>query len=277
MQLPRGIPIELHENKIPDFNDAITLAIRSIVARYRRSLVEMQFRAGPTGSGIPHLPEVVLFIAPHDPPGGDSYFFPQLVRFIVVAEDRHPHSILRQPDRLSQKFPAERDGVFLKIVAEGKVPQHFKERMVTSGITDVLQIVVLASCTKALLYCNRPLVGTRFLAKEHPLKLIHSGIGEEQRGIGLRNQGRTRHSLMAMLFKISNEALSQFLSAVLHPSLTTFPHQRTHYCFNRIFVKAALAQESRQSFTHPRRGCPSSQRDHLHGQILFTHLAIGGL
>ena len=152
---------------------------------------------------------------------GNPDLLPQLVRFVVVAEDRHPDPILRQADRLSQKFPAERDGVFLKVVAEGKVPQHFKERMVASGIADILQIVVLAPRTETLLHGDRSLVGARFLAEKHPLKLVHPGIGEEQRGIGLRNQGGTRHGLMAMLFEISNEGLSQFLSAVLHASLTS--------------------------------------------------------
>ena len=107
MQRPRRIPIELHEDEIPDLDDAIALAVRPIVARYRRSLVEMKFRAGPTGSGITHLPEIVLLFAPHDPRGRDPHLFPQLVRFVVVAEDRHPYPILRQADRLSQKFPAE--------------------------------------------------------------------------------------------------------------------------------------------------------------------------
>jgi hypothetical protein len=80
--------------------------------------------------------------------------------------------------------------------------------MVTSGIADILQIVVLAPCTETLLHGNRSLVDARFLAEEHPFKLVHSGIGEEQRGVGLRNQGGTWHGLMAVLFEISNEGLS---------------------------------------------------------------------
>jgi hypothetical protein len=31
MQLPRRIPIELHEDKIPDLHDAIALVVRPIV------------------------------------------------------------------------------------------------------------------------------------------------------------------------------------------------------------------------------------------------------
>src|SRR3989449_2997770 len=235
----------------------------------------MKFRAGPTGSGISHLPEVILLAAPHNPGGRDPGLLPQLVRFVVVSEDRHPHPILRQAERLSQKLPAKLDGVYLKVVAKGKVPQHFKERMVAAGIADILQIVVLAPCTETLLHGDRSPVGARFLAEKYPLKLVHPGIGEEQRGIGLRNQGGTRHDLMAMLFKISNEGLSQFLSAVLHTTLTFLPHQRPHHRLNGVFVKPALAQESRYSATRLRRVGPSSHRDHLHGQIPFTYLAVG--
>src|SRR5713101_3362420 len=260
MHLPRGTPIELHEDEIPDLDDAIARAVRPIVAWHRRSLIEMKFRAGPTGSGISHLPEVILLAAPHNPRGRDPDLLPQLVRVVIVAEDRHPHPILRQADCLSQKFPAELDGIFLEVVAEGKVPQHFKERMVASGIADILQIIVLTPRTETLLHSNRSLVGTRFLAEKHPLKLVHPGIGEEQRGIGLRNQGGTRHGLMAMLFKISNEGLSQFLSAVLHATLTFLPHQRPHHRLNGVFVKPALAQESRYSATRLRRVGSSSHR-----------------
>jgi hypothetical protein len=43
MQCPRGIPIELHEDEIPNLDDPIALAVRPIIARHRRPLVEMQF------------------------------------------------------------------------------------------------------------------------------------------------------------------------------------------------------------------------------------------
>ena len=60
---------------------------------------------------------------------------------------------------------------------------------------------------------------------------------KSKRGIGLRNQGGTRHGLVAMLFKISNEGLPQFLSAVLHAILTSLPQQRPHHRLNGVFVK----------------------------------------
>ena len=76
MQLPPSISIELHEDEIPDLDDAIARAVRPIVARHRRSLVEMKFRTGPTGSGISHLPEVIFFVATHDARIQHAYFLP---------------------------------------------------------------------------------------------------------------------------------------------------------------------------------------------------------
>ncbi|MCG3773689.1 MAG: hypothetical protein JW395_0502 [Nitrospira sp.] len=220
MQRPSCIPIELHEDEVPNLDDPIALAVRPIVARHRRSLVEVQLRAGPTGSGIAHLPEIILLAAPHDTRGGNPDLLPQFVRLVIIAKDRHPHPILCQTNRLGQKLPTELNGVFLKVVTEGEVPQHFKERMVASGVADILQVVVLAPCTETLLHGDRPFVTARFLAEEYPLKLVHPGIGEEQRRIGLRNQGGTWHGLVSMLFEISNEGLSQFFSAVFHAVLS---------------------------------------------------------
>ncbi len=147
MQCPGSIPIELHEDEIPDLNDAIARAVRPVVAWDRRPLIVMEFRAGPTGTCISHLPEVILLVAPDNSRGRDPDLLPQPIRFVVVTENRHPHPILRQTDRLSQKFPTKLDGVFLKVVAEGEIPQHLKECMVASGIADILQIVVLAPRT----------------------------------------------------------------------------------------------------------------------------------
>src|SRR6185295_10100311 len=88
--------------------------------------------------------------------------------------------------------------------------------------------------------------------------------------------GRTGHSLVAMLFKISNEGLSQCLSAILHATLTSLSHQWSHHGFNGVFVKPPLAQESCDSVTRLRRTDPPGHRDHLHGQVSFTHLEVGG-
>ena len=114
--------------------------------------------------------------------------------------------------------------------------------MVAARVADILQIVVLAPRTKTFLDGDRPLVGARFFPEEDSLKLIHPSIRKKQRGVGLRDQGRTRHGMMAMLFEISNEGLSQFVSAVFHATLSILSHQRPHHCLNRVFVKAALAQ-----------------------------------
>jgi hypothetical protein len=80
-----------------------------------------------------------------------------------------------------------------------------------------------------------------------------------------------------MQFEISNEGLSQFLSTVLHATLTSLPHQWTHHCLKSLFVKSSLVQESRDPTRRLRRGSPAGHRHYLHGQVPFTHPTIGRL
>ena len=67
MKFAGGIAVELHEHQVPDLDDSVAFAVRSIITRHPRTLVEMNFGTGPAWSRVRHLPEVVLFTAPDDP------------------------------------------------------------------------------------------------------------------------------------------------------------------------------------------------------------------
>ena len=43
------------------------------------------------------------------------------------------------------------DRLFLEIVAEGEIPQHFEEGVVARGIADIVEIIVLAAGADAFL------------------------------------------------------------------------------------------------------------------------------
>src|ERR1041385_2800514 len=58
--------------------------------------------------------------------------------------------------------------------------------------------------------------------------------------------------------------------------LTSLSHQWSDHGLNGVFVKPTLAQEPCDSVTTLRRTDLPSHRDHLHGQIPFTYLAVGG-
>ncbi len=80
----------------------------------------------------------------------------------------------------SDQLPGEPDGVFLEVVAERKVPEHLEERMVTIGKADVLEVVMLAARTNALLRRRCTPVVALLQTKEDVLELVHAGVGEEQ-------------------------------------------------------------------------------------------------
>ena len=84
----------------------------------------------------------------------------------------------RKPLRGCDQLPGVGDGVFLEIIAKGKIPQHLEKRVVALGEADIFQVVVLAACAHAFLAACRPRVIAPFKAEEHILKLVHSRVGE---------------------------------------------------------------------------------------------------
>ena len=89
------------------------------------------------------------------------------------------------------------DGIALEVIPEAEVAQHFKESVVTRGIADVFQVIVLAAGADAFLAGGGAGVGTLVKAEEHVLELVHAGIGKQQGGIFPRNQRAGRYDLVA--------------------------------------------------------------------------------
>ena len=63
------------------------------------------------------------------------------------------------------------DRLFLEIVAEGEIPQHFEEGMVPGGVADIVEVVVLAAGAHAFLGRGGAAIGALFLAGEDVLEL----------------------------------------------------------------------------------------------------------
>ena len=57
--------------------------------------------------------------------------------------DGDEQAIPGQAEMLDDQLPGERDRLFLEIIAEGKIPQHFEERVMARGITDVVRSLCL--------------------------------------------------------------------------------------------------------------------------------------
>ncbi|MNQ71228.1 hypothetical protein D3C85_858900 [compost metagenome] len=183
-------------------------------------MIEEDLGARAARTGIAHGPEVVggigrtLVVADADHPLGRhaDFLVPDLVGFVVVGVDGDPELVLRQfqPVVAGEEFPGEVDGIALEVIAETEVAQHLEEGVVTRGVTDVLQVVVLAAGAHALLAGGRTGVGALFQAEEAVLELVHPGVGEQQRRVVARNQGTGSDTGVPLLFEEAEESFTDF-------------------------------------------------------------------
>ena len=114
---------------------------------------------------------------------------------------------------LGDKFPGEGDGVGLKIIAEGKIAEHFEKSVVAIGEADIFQIVVFAAGAHAFLAGGGAFVFAGFEAEENILELVHAGVGEKQRGIVRWDERRAAHDFMAALFEKFQERAADFVTS----------------------------------------------------------------
>ncbi len=98
---------------------------------------------------------------------------------------------------LGDQGPGEFDRVFLEIVAEGEIPQHLEKGVVTRGVADIVEVVVLAAGTHAFLARRGAAVGALLSAGEDVLELHHARIGEEQGRVVARHERGGRHDRVA--------------------------------------------------------------------------------
>ena len=89
------------------------------------------------------------------------------------------------------------DRLFLEIVAEGEIAQHFEEGVMPRGIADIVEIVVLAAGAHAFLAGDGTRRGAGFKPGEHVLERHHARVDEHQRRIVVRHQRRGRHDIVA--------------------------------------------------------------------------------
>jgi hypothetical protein len=82
--------------------------------------------------------------------------------------------------------------------------------MVPGGVPDVFQVVVLAAGPDTPLAGDGLGVRPFILTHEHQLELNHAGIGEEQGGVILGDEGRTVDDGVSFAFKEPEELLSNF-------------------------------------------------------------------
>ncbi len=197
--------VVLRKNQVPDFQEAVAVAFADAAVRAAGqafALVYVNFGTGTTGAGVAHGPEIVLFTHAHNAAVWQSgNFLPDGGGFVVIPENGHPQLVLGQFQFLGAEFPGPGNGFLLEVVAEGEVPQHFKEGVVPCGAAHVLKVIVLAGDAQALLRRGCARVAALLLAGEALLELYHAGIGEKQGRVIRGNERSGRNNFMPVFFE----------------------------------------------------------------------------
>ncbi len=118
---------------------------------------------------------------------------------VIGVIDRDQQLVFRKAIFLGDQVPGEFNRVFLEIVAERKVAEHFKEGVMACGMTDIFKVVMLAPGAHAFLRGRGTRIIAVFLAGENVLELNHPGVGEHQGRVIARHQRAGRNDFVAVL------------------------------------------------------------------------------
>ena len=208
--------LELHEDEIPDLDEAVAILVRAArrTAGDALAMVEEDLRARAARAGLAHRPEIVGGRDADDAVVGQAGdLAPQRRRFLVLGIDRDQQPVGRQCEFLGDQVPGEFDRPVLEIVAEGEIAQHLEEGVVPGGIADIVEIVVLAAGAHAFLRGRGALIGPGLDAGEDVLELHHARIGEHQCRVVARHERRRGHPLVIVLREIVEERGPDFVDA----------------------------------------------------------------
>src|SRR5215468_10059107 len=110
------------------------------------SVIVKDFRARATRTRVAHGPEIV---GPSNTQNlavrKAGNLFPEIEGLVVVNVDGDQQLIPGQLVFLRDQVPRQFDCTLLEVVAEGEVAEHLEKGVVTRGVADIVEVVVLAA------------------------------------------------------------------------------------------------------------------------------------
>ena len=207
-QFAAGLTVELHENQVPYLDDQVVPPVHQLASVQRgpllvRAQIVMDFAARAARPRIAHFPEIIVTVSENDMVFGQE-LLPILVGLVVTVdifigtplENRRVQTLFRQAVHVGKQLPRPRDRLFLKIIPERPVAEHFEHRVMVSVVADLLQVVVLARHAQTFLRIGHPAVFDRRVPQEQIFKLVHPGVGEHQGRVVLDDHRSRRHDHM---------------------------------------------------------------------------------
>ena len=175
--------VELREDEVPN------LDVRGVGA----PVIDLRaWAAGAVGTVLdgvrrPEIlfgPELFYLVGGHA-----DLVLPDIQRLGVVLVDRDPQVLGVDLEDGRHVLPGPLDGLLLKVVAEGEIAQHLKERMVVGGGPDLVQV----AGAETLLAARGP-HHVRLPAEEVVLELVHPRRGEEHGRVVRGHERVARHT-----------------------------------------------------------------------------------
>ena len=218
-----GLAVELHKHKVPNLNHQVVAHIYHLATGLGSTLllaaeIEVNLATRAAGTGLTHLPEVVVLIAENDVILG-QILFPEVKCLLV-----HRHAILGCTLKyggiepilghtidLGQEFPRPANCLFLEIVAERPVAEHLEHSVVVGIVAHLLEVVVFTRHAQALLGVGSAVKLLLGIAEEDVLKLVHTCIGKHKGGVILHNHRSRRHNGVAFALEKFEELFPDFV------------------------------------------------------------------
>ena len=180
-------------------------------AGYLVTVIIEDLAAGTAGPRVAHLPEVVLIQTGKSLPAHTDLVEPDIGGLVIGDVHRHPQALFGQAQLHCQKLPGKADRVALEVVAEAEIAKHFEKGVVSGGIADIFEVVVLAAGADAALAGAGANVVALFQAQEDVLELIHARVGEQEGRVVMGHQRGTGHAGVLLALEIIEEGLTDFV------------------------------------------------------------------
>ena len=193
------LAVVLGKDEVPELQEAVAVAAGLAVGAAAADLlahVKVDLGARTAGAGGAGGPEVVVLAQTRDVILGNAQRAPHVVGLVVLGKDGEVQAVERQLELLGDELKGPSAGLLLGDAAKGEVAEHLKEGQVTAILADAVDVVgadaLLAGDSADLLH--------GLLALVILLKLVHAGVGKQQRRI-VGDEGRRRIELKTALLK----------------------------------------------------------------------------
>ena len=193
------LAVVLSKHEVPELQEAVAVATGLAVGLAAADLlahVKVDLGARTAGAGGASGPEVVVLAQTGDVVLGNAQGAPHVVGLVVLGKDGEVQAIKRQLELLGDELKSPSAGLLLRDATKGEITEHLEEGQVTAILTDAVDVVG----ADALLAGDRADLFHGLLALVVLLKLIHAGVGKQQRRI-VGDEGRRRIELKTALLK----------------------------------------------------------------------------